>query len=169
MIRQLRRRHVWFTGTVGMGAAVLLGAAVMVRRPLDIMATIPDALTEPTCEPSRLPLAPEAFREVRLAISTLPGAGDTGASVCLAFQDDPREPDLLAYWSPGAPLGNTLPGDARLLGPVGGTRPHWFRLPPDAQRGAGPEETGHLTVYSMAHARIYATGPLPRLAAGGPQ
>lgn len=64
-------------------------------------------------------------------------------------------PDVLVYHSASAVVaGGDLPGDALLLGSLAGLEPR--RLPFPSDRSAG-----HLILYSLGHARLLGSTPVP--------
>jgi len=65
------------------------------------------------------------------------------------------EPDLLLYWTDNEVHGETLPTQARLLGPFGSGRA--FALP----ENTGP--TSHLVLYSLAHQVVVDTANVEKL------
>ncbi len=75
--------------------------------------------------------------------------------VILRPQFEWNEPDTLLYWSADIPQGDSLPAQAKLLGPYAGTKA--FALPPEA---AG---AGHLILYSLAHHAVVDTATLEKL------
>jgi hypothetical protein len=66
-----------------------------------------------------------------------------------------NEPDLLLYWTPDAPRGNALPGEAVLVGAL--TTGKAFLLPLNEKRA------GHLVLFSPAHQAVYDTARVEKL------
>ena len=66
-----------------------------------------------------------------------------------------NEPDLLLYWTPNAPEGNVLPGNARLVGAFSAGRA--FLLP------WNEKNAGHLILFSPAHQTVFDTAALEKL------
>jgi hypothetical protein len=65
------------------------------------------------------------------------------------------EPDLLLYWSAARPSGESLPGDARLLGPFIAARP--YTLPLNTDRA------GYLILFSLPHQTVFDTAQVERV------
>ena len=77
-----------------------------------------------------------------------------------------RRPEVLLYWSPTLPAEPTadldaLPDTSHLLGAVGGVGARRFALPAAARAGGG-----HLLLYSLGNAGVFATATLPEVADG---
>jgi hypothetical protein len=66
-----------------------------------------------------------------------------------------NEPDLLLYWTPSAPRGKALPGEAVLVGAL--TTGKAFLLPLNEKRA------GHLVLFSPAHQAVYDTARVEKL------
>jgi hypothetical protein len=67
------------------------------------------------------------------------------------------KPEVLLYWSPTLPTDpEALPGTSHLLGAVGGVGTRRFALPAPAEAGGG-----HLLLYSLGQAGVFATAALP--------
>jgi hypothetical protein len=73
--------------------------------------------------------------------------------VILNSAGDWNEPDLLLYWSPEGPEGNSLPPKAQLIGPfVAG---NVFRLP--------NSDSGYLILLSLAHQTVFDIARVEKL------
>ena len=66
-----------------------------------------------------------------------------------------NEPDLLLYWATNAPLGNILPGEARLVSAF--TAGKAFLLP------LNEKAAGHLVLFSPAHQTVVDSARVERL------
>jgi hypothetical protein len=67
--------------------------------------------------------------------------------VVLLPAEELNEPDLLLYWAIGAPKGNVLPAEARLVGAF--TTGKAFLLPLEQKRA------GYLVLFSQAHQTVF--------------
>jgi len=111
------------------------------------LAAWPDLWPEPVRLTTRLVAMPDGLR----ALELLPVA-------------PPDAPDLLLYWTPAAhqgdpaSAGETLPGEAWLLGPFAPESPIPLPLPEVAWEGGGT-----LLLYSLGHQRLVAHAALPAL------
>ena len=75
--------------------------------------------------------------------------------VVLVAAEELNEPDLLLYWSVNPPSGDSLPADARLVGPfIAGTA---FVLPLNSDR------SGYLVLFSLPHQTVFDTAKVERL------
>ncbi len=85
--------------------------------------------------------------------------GDSKSSsriyVVLTAAPELGEPDLLLYWTDNDVQGETLPAQARLLGPVVSGRA--FALPQNIG------QTSHLVIYSLAHQVVVDTASVEKL------
>lgn len=79
-----------------------------------------------------------------------PGQGQPDA-LLITPAADPAIPDLLAYWSPTAGDGQTLPPDAMLIGALRGSREQVLPLPEP-----GMMQGGYLILYSLVRDEILA-------------
>jgi hypothetical protein len=66
-----------------------------------------------------------------------------------------NEPDLLLYWAANVPQGNSLPGEAKLVGAF--TTGKAFLLPLNEKRA------GHLVLFGAAHQAVFDTAAVERL------
>jgi hypothetical protein len=66
-----------------------------------------------------------------------------------------NEPDLLLYWTPSQPEGNTLPPESRLLGSFASGKNFSLYL--------GGERAGHLLLYSGAHQAVVDVAKVEKL------
>jgi hypothetical protein len=157
VIRPLRRAHRVGVAVLAVVLPVLFALALLAR---EARSGFPD----PTSGAGRAgELAAGAWAEevwpgagVRVKVGSAPGATDL--LVEISFDDPPRVPDLLAYWAPGVDRDTEgVPPGATLLGAIRGAGPERFALP----RRPGSER-GWLFLYDLGHARVVASGPLPR-------
>lgn len=80
---------------------------------------------------------------------------DDGQVVDLYPGPETLAPDVLVYHSASAAgAGGDLPEDALLLGSLAGLEPRRFSLPSD-------RSAGHVILYSLGHARLMGSAPLP--------
>ncbi len=75
--------------------------------------------------------------------------------VVLLPAEELNEPDLLLYWATNAPLGNILPGEARLVGAL--TTGKAFLLP------LNEKAAGHLVLFSPAHQTVFDIAKVEKL------
>jgi hypothetical protein len=73
--------------------------------------------------------------------------------VVLNPAEDWNEPDLLLYWSPESPEGNSLPPKAQLMGPF--VTGNVFRLP--------NSDSGYLILFSLAHQIVFDVARVEKL------
>jgi hypothetical protein len=66
-----------------------------------------------------------------------------------------NEPDLLLYWAGNAPLGNSLPPDARIVGAY--RKNNAFLLPLNSERA------GNLILFSLAHQTVFDIARVEKL------
>lgn len=152
MIRPLRRAHR--AASVALALALPLGlAAALMARP-DPPAAVLEGLVPPGA--SGRVVAEWEVPELGLAASLLAEEGGP-RWLTLVPADDPREADVLVYWTaaPGAGA-EALAAGARLLGTLAGAAPRAFALPPEV---AG----GRLVLFGLAHQEVLATSALPEV------
>ena len=146
MIRPLRSRHRWMTALMGVTALGGLGIGVMNRAPAAEMARLPPVLLPPPPSAPGRPLQAGAdlWQGARLSTSIYPARVTLNVAIPL------YRPDPLLYWVPQtSPVGQPLPKNAILLGPVAaGPGQQSFRL---------PQPTGALLLYSLAHGEVFAS------------
>jgi hypothetical protein len=75
--------------------------------------------------------------------------------VVVSPAEELNEPDLLLYWSAEQPAGDSLPGDARLVGPFIAKKS--FVLPLDVAR------SGYLIWFSLPHQAVFDTAKVEKL------
>lgn len=142
MNRALRRRHRLIFTTLAVGMPVGLALAFSSRVPPATMAALPEAMAEPmlTGSPERvldwdgLPLRAELFVD---AVRIVP-------------LEPLRLPNPLLYRSKSYPVGDRLPADARLLGPLSDAAPQVFPL--DV-----PVESGFVILMSPITGRVHGS------------
>ena len=152
MILPLRARHRAIFIALAVGLPILFWSALLARHP---------ALLSRELGPEAVGLCLDAEwqddeRWGELAITTRLGrsTSDAQQAACELESREPlKQPDLLVYWSPGAPAG-VLPDDAFLLGAWGDSR-RCFVLP-----AAFVDGPGHLTLFSLGHGEIFASASL---------
>ena len=155
MIRKLRRRHRRMIAVLCVVAPAIFVAGLAARRSAPV-TPVPLAIADPGPPLTHLIRAlPHLFSsppiDGRLLADTAP---PTRAGIELLPMDDPREPDLLVYWSRDPADSN--PVDAQLIGSMDGRRRRVFVLPDDAL-----DHGGALLLYSLAHQKLVAAAPLP--------
>lgn len=148
MIAPLRRRHRSMFVVLAVAVPALFLTALAHRPTAPLVPKLPIELVSTT---------PSAGQSLELfadyAASLLVDAD--GAHLTLEALAPLRQPDLLAYFSTGAPAASSLPAEAHLLGPVAWGQPRTFALPPAAADG------GHLLLYSLPHQEVTAAAELP--------
>ena len=137
MIAPLRARHR------------LMATALAVIVPMLYVLILGSRLGEP--DEGHGAVAPTSASEVEGEVGGLAWRADD--RLIFLPDGDPSLPDVLLYWSRGAPTGEDLPVDAHLLGALDGDAPRTLVAP--------PEGGGHLVAYSLAHARVVGSGPAP--------
>ena len=148
MNRPLRRWHFRLIAVLAPVAAVVLIAAIAVRR------TIPANPSLAELRPRPFPNARETDRRLVheaglvLELQRLEDAATQTSLVELTPLAEPHVADLLVYWGAG-PAGDTLSPDAILLGPLFGRLPARYRLPPESAR-----RTGVLILYAAATSTV---------------
>ena len=127
------------------------------------------ARTEPPTSAVELPGTAPSFASHTVTLVEYPavriGDGDVAirilggskrvARLAVEFEPEPGAAivgaDLLAYWSETLASGGALPGDASLIGPLGGDRTRRHFLPAGAS-----VKTGYIYVYSEAMKTLIA-------------
>lgn len=123
----------------GLGLAARQSIPPMQELPGELRSSLPKSFVSVS---QREDLRGDA--RVRLIIARDESAPERYA-VAVGLLDDVERADLLAYWSEAAGNEGRLPGDARLLGAIGGRRGTSWILPADADL-----ERGRLVLYSLA-------------------
>ncbi len=160
MTRNLRRAHRIGTLALAILVPPLVAAAILARRPVPPVTTIPPSLiVDVDALRSELGFIGEAIAPgVRWRLA--PASGSIEETVEFAIDQDPRIPDLLVYWSLGdtPTAGGPLVGESYLLGRVADRGVRRFELP-NAARG----RAGSLVLFSLARNEVVAAsrGPVP--------
>lgn len=155
MIGRLRRAHRAASAALLLGPALVLGG-VLVRPQQPVEELVLAEERHPHVARWHAAKA-EALESLGLALAV----GENAAGL-LALEIRPRadlgQPDVLVYWLPRARLPHEprgLPEGALLLGSFAGSRAQHYELPQRAR-----EEAGAILLYSLAHQRVLAAGPL---------
>ncbi len=159
MIHSLRRRHFHGFATLAVVLPIAYGIGLAARTGPAVQPSIPAPLLgdEPGVELAEEILWSRGDLWGDLPIDTmLRRAPDDGRVLELTPREDLRQPELLAYWSPGLDPELGLGDRAVLLGRLGGTAPRRFRLPAEVQ-----DVPGRLVLYSLAHHDVVAQAAFP--------
>ena len=130
-----------------------IAAGVAARQPIPRQASANVRLAQPARAAGELQHTAQLAGEQQVALrwEIVPSA--EGADLFVAPERDLELPDVLVYWSQDALT--TLEGaDALLLGTLAGSETRRMPLPTADTQG------GHLTLYSLAHQAIVASGTL---------
>lgn len=149
MIRRLRKRHQVMTA--GLALAVAGAAIGLASRPTDaVMAELPPPLSEAEAATSApLRSGDDLWEGAAMATTLHPD------QIVLSAIEPLRRPDCLLYWTPSAARDSALPDGVRLIGVVADQPEQRLPVP------AGIDLTqGHLLIYSLGHAEVFAWLPL---------
>ena len=159
MIRELRRRQRRLLVVLGVLIPMVFTIAIVNRKPPVTMAALPapviDQHATPPVEVAALPLLfTDPAVNARLLADSVP---PSRISVELVPAGDPRQPDLLVYWSEESVApGHELPPGAYLIGSMVGGNRRVLPLPQTASNGGGT-----LILFSLGHSRLVGVAPLP--------
>lgn len=151
MIAPLRRRHRWTALLLLVFFLPALLVLVLSLRTRPAMAgPLPEVLAAEPAAGEATFEDPDLLRSVGVRVLR-------GVVLELVPSEPLAQPDVLVYWSAEAPA-ETVPSGAFLLGSMGDRRRR-FLLPAEAGGTAG-----HVTLFSLGHGEVLATGALPATA-----
>ena len=169
MIASRRRAHRWLVCGLAPVAAVVFVSAVLSRAPEPRVASLPPFPTARPDLPSAAIGDAQWTREYLFVGWPARVAGYAGGILELKPLRPLQAPDVLVYWSPTIDAGPSLPGDAHLIGRLGGPVVHRFRLPHADASPHASGAVGRLVLYSLGHQEVLAQATLPALAGGAPR